>query len=321
MSQSKVVLITGASSGIGLITAHHLAQQGYRVFGASRNPTRAQADGLTLLPLDVRSPESIQACLNTLMAEAGRLDVLVNNAGFIGPGAASEELSLAQIRALFETNFFGVVQMTNAVLPVLRQQGSGQIINLSSAAGLLTTPPFFGAYAASKYAVEAYTEGLRYEVQPFNIRVSLVEPGYFLTNIAQTIEAPEQALEVYAARRRQATALDHLGLQAGRDPILVAQTIAQIMRSQTPRLRYAVGLDAQVITTAKRLLPFALMERFVTWLFLDGAELRPATALTGLRRLLLDSRVADAAWRQTRRAVMTGTLAALLIGLNRRQSQ
>jgi NAD(P)-dependent dehydrogenase (short-subunit alcohol dehydrogenase family) len=319
MSPNKVVLITGASSGIGLITARYLAQQGYCVFGTSRHPDQTRADGFTLLPLDVRLEESIQACLQTIIALAGRLDVLINNAGFIGPGAASEELSLTQVKALFETNFFGVMQMTNAVLPLFRRQGSGQIINLSSAAGLLTTPPFFGAYAASKHALEGYTEGLRYEVQPLRIRVSLVEPGYFKTAIVQTIETPDRPLDVYAARRQQATALDRLSLQAGRDPILVAHVIARIIRSRSPRLRYVVGLDAQVMTTAKRLLPFTFVERFITWLFLAGAERQPATSLTGLRRRFLDSRTAGAAWRQTWLALACGVTAAMIFGLRRRQ--
>jgi NAD(P)-dependent dehydrogenase (short-subunit alcohol dehydrogenase family) len=315
MAHQPVVLITGASSGIGLVTARFLTQQGYQVFGTSRKPAQAQADDFTLLPLDVRSIESIQSCVNTVIAKAGRLDVLINNAGFIGPGAASEELSLDQIRALFETNFFGVVQLTNAVLPILRTQGGGQIINISSAAGLLTTPPFFGVYSASKHALEAYTEGLRCEVRPFHIRVSLIEPGYFVSNIVQTIEPPAHALDVYAARRQQATVLDRLSIQHGRDPIDIARLIEQIINNRSPRLRYAVGLDAHLISTAKRLLPFELVERFLEWLFLHGAEQRPLTSLTGLRRLYLDSRVADAAWRQTWLALGVGALAALIFGM------
>jgi NAD(P)-dependent dehydrogenase (short-subunit alcohol dehydrogenase family) len=316
---TQVVLITGASSGLGLVTAQYLAKQGYRVFGTSRNPAQAQADGFMLLTLDVRSAESIQACLNTLIAEVGRLDVLINNAGFMGPAAASEELSLEQLKALFETNFFGVVQMTNAVLPLFRQQGSGQIINVSSAAGLLTTPPFFGAYAASKHALEAYTEGLRYEVRPFNIHVSLIEPGYFKTNLVQTIATPDRPMEAYSARRLQAMTLDRLSLEYARDPILVAQKITYILHSRSPRLRYVVGLDAQVITTAKRVLPFEFVERYITWLFLYGAERQPTTTLTGLHSLFLDSQVADAAWRRTWLALGLGAVAALSIGLWRKR--
>jgi NAD(P)-dependent dehydrogenase (short-subunit alcohol dehydrogenase family) len=319
MPANKVVLITGASSGIGLITAQYLVRQGHRVYGTSRKPAQAQADGFTLLPLDVRAAESVQKCVNAVIAEAGRLDVLINNAGFIGPGAASEELSLDQIKALFETNFFGVVQMINATLPIFRQQAGGQIINLSSAAGLLTAPPFFSVYSASKHALEAYTEGLRYEVRPFHIHVSLVEPGYFQTPIAQTIELPDRAVDIYAARRQQAITLDRLGIQHGRDPIHVARVIDRIIRSRSPRLRYAVGLDAQVMTTAKRLLPFEMLERFVEWLFLRGAERQPATSLTGLRRLLLDSRDADAAWRQTWLALACGAAIAVILGLLRKK--
>ncbi len=314
MSQSKVVLITGASSGLGLVTARYLTQQGYQVFGTSRHPAQTQADRFTLLPLDVRSEESIQACLQTIIAQTGRLDVLINNAGFIGPGAASEELSLAEAKALFETNFFGVIQMVNAVLPIMRQQGSGQIINMSSGAGLVSGPPFFSMYAASKHALEGYTEGLRYEVHPFNIHVSLIEPGYFKTNIAQTIEPPARSLEPYAAKRQRVAEADRMCLELGRDPILVAQTIAHVIHSSSPRLRYTVGLDSWVMTTTKRLLPFALFERGMTWLFLEGTG--PAS---GLRRLFLDSRVADAAWRQTWFALACGAAAALIFGLWRRQ--
>ena len=126
-------------------------------------------------------------------------------------------------------------------------------------------------------------------------------------------------MEAYSARRRQAATLDQLGLQSARDPILVARTITQIIHSRSPRLRYVVGLDAQVMITAKRLLPFTFVERFITWLFLDGAESRPATALTGLRRLFLDSRTADAAWRQTWLTLALGAAAAMGLGLWRKQ--
>jgi hypothetical protein len=186
------------------------------------------------------------------------------------------------VKALFETNLFGVMQMTNAVLPFFRRQSGGQIINLSSAAGLLTTPPFFGVYSASKHALEGYTEGLRYEVQPFNIRVSLVEPGYFKTAIVQTIETPDRPLEVYAARRQQAATLDRLSLQAGRDPICVAQTIAQIIRSRTPRLRLRGGTRCASGDHCQAPVALAVVEHYITWLFLDGAERRPVTSLTGL---------------------------------------
>jgi NAD(P)-dependent dehydrogenase (short-subunit alcohol dehydrogenase family) len=319
MPTSKVILITGASSGLGLVTATYLAQQGHRVFGTSRNPVQAQIAGFTLLPLDVHSPASIAACLQTVLQQAGRLDVLINNAGLIGPVAASEETSVERVQALFETNFFGAVRMINAALPVLRRRG-GTIINVSSAVGLMAVPQFVSAYVASKHALEGYTETLRYEVRPFNIHVALVEPGYFKTNLAQSLETPEQPMDAYAIPRRQVATLNRLGIEHGRDPMLVARAIERILRQPAPGLRHAVGRDAQVMIAAKRLLPYAAFERIVEWIFLHDAERRPATSLTGVRRLLLDSRVADAAWRMTSLALSLTAATALLIGLWRKKS-
>jgi NAD(P)-dependent dehydrogenase (short-subunit alcohol dehydrogenase family) len=313
-ANTQVVLITGASSGLGLVTAHYLAQQGYRVFGTSRHPTQAQADGVTLLPLDVRSAESIQTCLRMIIAQAGRLDVLINNAGFIGPGAASEELSIDQVKALFETNFFGVIQMTNAVLPYFRRQGGGRIINISSAAGQVSGPPFFSMYAASKHALEAYTEGLRYEVRRFNIHVSLIEPGYMKTAINQTIESPARSLEPYAATRQRVAEADRQCVELGRDPILVAERIAHVIHSPAPRLRYSVGLDSWFMIAAKRWLPFALFERGMSWLFLEGT----GPVFSGWRRRFLDSQVADATWRRTWLIMGLGALLAIGVGIKGR---
>src|SRR5215510_322887 len=158
MSSQKVVLITGASSGIGLSIARLLAQKGLTVFGASRNPDAAEhVAAVEVLPLDVRSDESVKACVNTVLVRAGRLDILVNNAGYM-LGGAVEEVTIEEAKAQFETNFFGTMRTVKAALPVMRQQRSGTIINISSLAGLVPGPPFFGMYSASKFALEAYTE-------------------------------------------------------------------------------------------------------------------------------------------------------------------
>lgn len=312
---TQVVLITGASSGIGQATAEHLARQGYRVFGTSRRPAQAQARGFTLLPLDVTDPATIAACVQQVIAQAGRLDVLVNNAALVGPAAAAEEISLAQWRALFETNFFGWVAMTNAALAVMRPQRSGRIINISSLAGFMAGPVYFGPYVATKHALEGYTEALRYEVAQFNISVTLIELGYMATQIGQTLQPPDHPLPAYAADRERIAAVDKLSIERGRDPALVAAMIARIIAAPAPALRYQVGLEARLMWVLTRLLPFRLVERFMHWLYLEG-DWQPDRL--GLRALFMDTRAADRANRLSLAGL--GILAALLVmrGLRRR---
>ncbi len=311
MFSPKVILVTGASSGLGRVTAELLARQGYRVFGTSRQPNRAAAGDFTMLSLDVRSADSIETCIRAVREQAGRLDVLINNAGYIGPAAAGEEISPAQLKALFETNFFGVVRMVNAALPLMRQQGGGQIINISSAAGLVAAPPFFGAYTASKHALEGYTEALRYEVKPFGIRVSLVEPGYLKTAIEQTIEAPAYPLAAYAAVREHVTALDRAALQCGRDPDRAARVVLELIQNPWPPLRRPVGLDAVNVVALKRFFPQQVLEGVISWLFLRRNPTKPGLSL-GVRRFFLDSRAADGLARGML-FVLLGTLVAVLV--------
>src|SRR5215831_16746314 len=180
MSNQRVILITGASSGVGQSTARLLSQKGYRVFGTTRNPASAEAiPTVEMLALDVRSDDSVAACVKAVANRVGRIDVLVNNAAYELAGAI-EEISLDEAKAQFETNFFGVLRMVKAVLPSLRQQKQGQIINVSSLSGV-SSIPFMGLYSASKFALEGYTEALRLEVAPLNIRVSLTEAGFLKT--------------------------------------------------------------------------------------------------------------------------------------------
>jgi short-subunit dehydrogenase len=180
MADQRVVLITGASSGVGQSTARLLAHRGYKVFGTSRNPGgSAIIPAVEMLPLDVRADDSVQACVEAVSSRSGRLDVLINNAGQELAGAV-EEVSAEECRAQFETNFFGVVRMVNAVLPLMRRQNRGHIINAGSLSGL-SPIPFLGIYSATKFALEGYTEALRHEVKPFNIRVSLTEAGFLKT--------------------------------------------------------------------------------------------------------------------------------------------
>ncbi|MFN6565309.1 MAG: SDR family NAD(P)-dependent oxidoreductase [Nostoc sp. ChiSLP01] len=171
MTNQKVVLVTGASSGFGQLIAQKLAAVDYCVFGTSRKE-HPPSQGVEMLRLDVTSDSSVQSCINGLVTRTKRIDVLVNNAGQIH-ASMIEETSLEQAKEIFETNFWGVVRVTNAVLPIMRQQRSGHIINMSSVAGLIGAPGQ-GFYSASKFALEGYSEALSVELDPFNIQVSLV---------------------------------------------------------------------------------------------------------------------------------------------------
>lgn len=279
-----VVLITGASSGLGCVTAMTLAEQGYRVFGTSRKPDARQHQPFVMLPLDVRDDLSVQACVQSVLEQAGRIDVLINNAGY-GLCGALEETPIAQARELFETNFFGVVRMVNAVLPTMRRQGSGAIINVSSLVGL-AAPPFAGIYAASKHALEGYTEALRQEVKSFQIRVSLVEPGGIRTNFTQALQTATQPVADYDGMRTQAVAYFVQVIEQGIDPQQVVQTMVHILRSPSPRLRYPVGADSRWIGFSKRMLPEPWMEAMGRWMFrLDHRPIPEAITARVIRLL------------------------------------
>ena len=259
MADQKVVLITGVSSGIGQATAQLLAQRGFTVFGTSRHPSAAEKIlGVEVLPLDVRVEESVNACVDAVLARAERLDVLVNNAGYV-LRCAVEEAALEEARAQFETNFFGVVRMVKAVLPIMRRQGGGQIINISSLVGLVPLP-FGGFYSASKFALEGYTEALRHEVKPFNIRVSLVEPGFIKTRLAENTRYPAQRIPDYDPWRQRVLEARQQYAEKAREPVLVAECVLSIIESGSPRLRYMVGKEARV-ARLREFLPESLFER------------------------------------------------------------
>jgi NAD(P)-dependent dehydrogenase (short-subunit alcohol dehydrogenase family) len=258
MPENKVVLITGVSSGIGQATTRLLAQRGYTVFGTIRDPLRVEkVAGAELLALDVRVDESVKACVEAVLTRAERLDVLVNNAGYV-LRCAVEEAALEEARAQFETNFFGVVRMVKAALPVMRRQGGGQIINISSLVGLVPLP-FGGFYSASKFALEGYTEALRHEVKPFNIRVSLVEPGFVKTRLAENTQSPAQRIPDYDPWRQRVLEVRRRYAEKAPEPALVAERVLSIIKSGSPRLRYMVGREARV-TRLRRFLPESLFE-------------------------------------------------------------
>ncbi|HZR41093.1 MAG TPA: oxidoreductase [Ktedonobacteraceae bacterium] len=261
MESHPVALITGASSGIGQATAELLATHGFTVFGTSRSPEKLTRT-YQLLPLDVRSDTSVEAVVQSVLEQAGRIDVLINNAGYAQVGAI-EESSITDIQAQLDTNLFGVIRMIKAVLPVMRQQGSGRIINVSSVVGHIS-PPFAGVYSTSKFALEGLSDALREEVRPFGIDVSLVEPSFVKTHIVSG--HPTNPIAAYTLRREAARQSLNKSIEKGMKAGAVAQVILRAATTR-PRLRYLVGQDAKVLMLLKRVLPGSLFEGLLRRIF------------------------------------------------------
>ena len=211
-----------------------------------------------MLPLDVRSDASVQACVQAVVNRGGRLDVLINNAGYELAGAL-EETSSEEARAQFETNFFGVVRMVDAVLPLMRRQKRGRIINVSSLSGL-SAIPFLGIYSASKFALEGYTEALRHEVKPFNIHVSLTEAGFLKTPMMTHRQLAASRIAEYDHWRQRALDAIRAQEEKGPGPEAVAETLLEIVSSKTPRLRYLIGGQARSVARLRRFVPAGLYE-------------------------------------------------------------
>ena len=276
---SRVVLITGASSGIGRATAELLASRGYRVFGGVRAPaTTRPLMGVEFVPLDVRDDTSIKACVEEVCNRAGRIDVLINNAGVNLVGSV-EETSISQAQALFDTNVFGVLRMVQAVLPGMRRQGAGQIINISSILGFLPAP-FMGVYASTKHAIEGLLELLDHEVRAFGIRVVLIEPPYIRTNLDASAAQAEGRIEAYAQQRARTAAVVTQNTNTAPEPKIVAEEVLRAIEGPY-RLRRPIG-QAALLSWLRRLLPARLFEPSLRKAFaLDpsskGAVTKPRT--------------------------------------------
>ena len=259
----KVALVTGTSSGFGQVTAARLSAQGFRVFGTSRAPAHNEASSVELLPLDVNSETSVQTCVQTILGSTGRIDLLVNNAGF-AQGGALEENSLEDAWAQFDTNVFGVLRLLKAILPAMRQQGSGQIITVSSLLGVVAMP-YLGLYTSSKFALEGMIEGLYHELRPFHIRVSLVEPTFFHTNF--DARPPATPLAAYASARQSMMRFVRQAVEQGPDPEQVARRIVQLATSGDPPLRSSVGPRASLLVALRHWLPPRLFEQVLRRVF------------------------------------------------------
>jgi NAD(P)-dependent dehydrogenase (short-subunit alcohol dehydrogenase family) len=248
----RVVLITGASSGIGRVTAELLAARGHRVLGGVRAAaTTSPLAGVELVPLDVRDESSVKACVEQVLSRAGRIDVLINNAGVNLVGAV-EETSISQAQALFDTNVFGVLRMIQAVLPGMRHQGAGQIVNISSILGFLPAP-FMGVYASTKHAIEGLSESLDHEVRAFGIRVVLIEPYYTRTNLDASAAQAEGRIDAYAPQRRRTAAAITRNTNTAPEPRVVAEEVLRAIEGRY-RMRRPIG-QAALLSWLRRLLP------------------------------------------------------------------
>jgi NAD(P)-dependent dehydrogenase (short-subunit alcohol dehydrogenase family) len=275
MTREKVALVTGVSSGIGRATATLLSERGFRVFGTMRRPgqTNAALQNVEVIRLDVCDEESARSCLRTVLDRAGRIDALVNNAGHSLIGS-SEETSIEEAKELFETNFFGTLRMIQAVLPTMREQRSGRIVNISSVVGFLPAP-YMGIYAASKHALEGYSESLDHEVRQFGIRVCVVEPGFTRTNLDQNGHLAGQLLEAYGRERDRAREAVRVSIARGENPARVALVVSEALKSRSPRRRYPAGRAAKILTLLKKLAPAQLLDRGIRKQFgLGGGEER-----------------------------------------------
>jgi NAD(P)-dependent dehydrogenase (short-subunit alcohol dehydrogenase family) len=257
--KGKIALVTGASSGIGEATAERLAQAGYRVYGTSRRVSPAGQRSFDMLSLDVARDESVDAAVEEVLRLHGRIDLLVNNAGVSVAPAGAEESSMEQAQSIFETNFFGLVRMTRAVVPHMRSQGHGRIVNISSVLGFLPMP-YMALYAATKHAVEGYSESLDHELRTRGIRVSLIQPAYTNTQFdANALEADAKLDEYHEIRASLAKMMKKV-VAAGDKPAVVADVVLKAASAAKPKLRYTAGGVAGRLRLLRRFAPAAVLD-------------------------------------------------------------
>jgi NAD(P)-dependent dehydrogenase (short-subunit alcohol dehydrogenase family) len=262
MNDQKVVIVTGSSSGIGLESALLLARNGYITYATMRSPekdttikTAVQKEGLpiTVVQLDVTDDNSVKNAVDHIISEAGRIDVLVNNAGY-SLGGALEDLSMEEIKSQYETNLFGLIRVSQAVLPTMRKQRSGRILNISSGAGIFGFPGL-SAYVSTKFAVEGLSESIAYELEPFGIKVILIEPGFIKTNFAHAMvvakKAQDPASPYSELMQRIMASASELAKNASTAD-LVATIILDAASNPNPRLRYLAGKDVESWAAGKK---------------------------------------------------------------------
>jgi short-subunit dehydrogenase len=255
----KMAIVTGASTGIGRASAEALARAGFTVFGTSRRKMNDGPHQVSMLTCDVTDDAAVNSLVSTVLSRTGRIDVLVNNAG-IGLLGGAEESSISQVRALFDVNLFGVMRVTNAVLPSMRQRGEGRIINISSVLGLIPAP-YSAHYAATKHALEGYSESLDHETRAFNIRVALIEPAYTRSVFEQNALEPDSPLKDYEQARADARAFLRDAMTTAEPPEVVAKAVLLAATAARPGRRYPTGKVARQVSTLRRFVPTEMFDK------------------------------------------------------------
>ena len=260
---SKVIFITGASSGIGKATGEYLTDKKYRVFGTSRNPNRIKDSKFPLIKMDVNDTESIRAAISEVIAQTERIDVLINNAG-VGITGPIEETPETEIENAFGTNLFGPINVIKAVLPQMRKQGSGHILNITSIAGYMGLP-YRGIYSATKAALEITIEAMRMETLQFGIKMTNVAPGDFATNIAAgRYHAPVLESSPYKKAYSNTLELMDKHVEGGENPLKMAEVVYKIINTSNPKIHYRVGAPMQKFSIVlKRILPDKVYENLL----------------------------------------------------------
>jgi short-subunit dehydrogenase len=260
---SKIVLITGGSSGIGKSIGEYLIGKGMTVFGTSRNPQNYPNSKFPIISLDVTDNDSILSCIKTVLDAEGSLDVVINNAG-AGITGPIEEIPEIEIKRNFETNFFGPINVIKAVLPQMRKQNSGLIINITSIAGYMGLP-YRGVYTASKGALELITEAFRMEIKDFNIQMTNIAPGDFATNIAAgRFHAPIKENSPYKKKYGSVLKAIDEDVNKGNNPIAMAKAVYKVIETKKPKIHYKVGAFMQKFSIVlKRTLPDKVYEKML----------------------------------------------------------
>lgn len=257
--KNKIALVTGASSGIGKATAERLANAGYKVYGTSRRGAQAGKQLFEMLALDVTSDESVAGAVAELIRREGRIDLLVNNAGFGVAPAGAVESTIEQAQSIFDTNFYGILRMTSAVVPHMRKQGSGRILNISSVLGFLPAP-YMALYAATKHAVEGYSESLDHELRTRGIRVSTIQPAYTKTGFDSNLLEPDAKLDEYGTISAALNVRVRALVESGDEPSVVADTVLKAASATSPKLKYTAGGIACQLKFLRRFAPAFLLD-------------------------------------------------------------